>query len=182
DQAINRILSRGDRTTAAQRAEALGLKGRNRKTEWRLGFAKIGDLAQRRKNATNRALREAYDAYHTAYLGDLNHFWSGLAALQLGTIALDLSKDEETWADAFPTTEDAKAYASKLDRVVKGLRATVPLAIDAALVQLPVNHPDRLWAEMSPADVSFLIEESEKRVVRAYKDAVPKSNRFAWNA
>jgi tetratricopeptide (TPR) repeat protein len=89
DQAIERVLSRGDRTTEAQRAEALGLKGRNRKTEWRLGFAKIGDLAARRKNATNLALRRAYEDYREAYLSDLNHFWPGLAALQLGTIALE---------------------------------------------------------------------------------------------
>jgi tetratricopeptide (TPR) repeat protein len=182
DQAIERVLSRSDRTTELQRAEALGLKGRNRKTEWRLGFAKIDDLAARRKNATNLALREAYEEYRVAYLSDLNHFWPGLAALQLGTIALDLSSDEEAWADTFETTEAAQAYARELERAVKELRAAVPLAVKAALTQLPGNHKDRLWAEMSPADVSFVIEERETRVIRAYKDAVPKSNRFAWNA
>jgi hypothetical protein len=182
DQAIDRVLSRADRTTTAQRAEALGLKGRNRKTEWRLGFSGGADLAARRRNATNRALREAYEAYHAAYLSDLNHFWPGLAALQLGTIALDLSTDTEVWADAFETTEAAHAYASELDREVKELRATVPLAIRATLKQLPANHTDRVWAEMSPADVSFLVSEREARVISAYRDAVPESNRFGWNA
>jgi|HubBroStandDraft_6_1064221.scaffolds.fasta_scaffold20056_3 hypothetical protein len=35
---------------------------------------------------------------------------AGLAALQLGTIALELSSDEETWGDDFETTEAAQAY------------------------------------------------------------------------
>jgi hypothetical protein len=56
------------------------------------------------------------------------------------------------------------------------------LAVKAALAQLPANHQDRVWAEMSPADVRFLIEDRETRLVQAYKDAVSKSNRFVWNA
>jgi len=97
DQEIDRVLAHSDRTTEDQRAEALGLKGRNRKTEWRQRFVNINDLAARRKGATNLSLREAYEQYRVAYLTDLNHFWPGLAALQLGTRALELSSDEETW-------------------------------------------------------------------------------------
>ena len=181
DQAIERVLSR-DRATKQQRAEALALKGRNRKTQWRLGFANIGDLAARRKDTTNLGLRDAYEQYREAYLYDLNHFWPGLAALQLATIALDLSRDEETWADMFETTEAAQAYARKLNQDISELKAAVPLAGKAALAQLPPDHPDRVWAELSPADMSFLIEDRATKVVRIYRDAVSKSNRFAWSA
>jgi hypothetical protein len=182
DQAIDRVLARSDRTTEDQRAEALGLKARNRKTEWRQRLVKINDLAARRKSATNLLLREAYEQYCVAYLTDLNHFWPGLAALQLGTIALELSSDEETWGDDFETTEAAQAYRRELKGAVQELRAAVPLAIKATLAQLPPNHNDRVWAELSPADVRFLTDERDKVVIQAYKNAVVKSTRFAWNA
>jgi len=42
------------------------------------------------------------------------------------------------------------------------LRAAVPLAIKATLAQLPPNHNDRVWAELSPADVRFLTDERDK--------------------
>jgi hypothetical protein len=56
------------------------------------------------------------------------------------------------------------------------------LAIKATLAQLPPNHNDRVWAELSPADVRFLTDERDKGVIQAYKNAVVKSTRFAWNA
>lgn len=180
DQAIGRVLS-GRRSTKQQEAEALALRARNRKTEWRLDL-KIDDLAERRKDAVNHRLREAYEQYREAYLRDLNHFWPGLAAWQMATIALDLSQDKETWVDMFETTEAAEAYARKLNQDIKELKAAVPLAVGAALGNLPPDHPDRVWAEMSPADICFLSDDRGPRVVRTYKDAVSKSNRFAWGA
>src|SRR5262249_20114431 len=71
--------SRIDKLSASQRAEANALRARNLKTLWRLDFEAQAELAKRRETATNRALREAYEAYRRAYLGDLNHYWSGLA-------------------------------------------------------------------------------------------------------
>src|SRR5262245_40819136 len=49
---------------------------------------------KRRSAATNRMLRKAYEAYRKAYLFDLNHYWSGLAALQQGTITLELERGD----------------------------------------------------------------------------------------
>src|SRR5262249_18790057 len=85
NQAIARVL-RIDKLSVGQRAEANALRARNLKTLWRLDFEAQAELAQRRETATNRALRETYETYRSAYLGDLNHYWSGLAALQQGTI------------------------------------------------------------------------------------------------
>jgi hypothetical protein len=59
DHAIDRVLAQTASTTAAQRAEAMALKGRNQKTLWRLGLEGVEDVAIRREKATNRALRNA---------------------------------------------------------------------------------------------------------------------------
>jgi hypothetical protein len=104
--AIARVL-RSEKFTASQRVEAEALKARNLKTLWHLDFEAHADLANRREAATNRALLQAYDAYRKAYLGDLNHFWSGLAALQQGTVAVDLA-NEEVWQDAFDSNDQIK--------------------------------------------------------------------------
>jgi hypothetical protein len=178
NQAIASVLA-NKRTTADQRAEALALQGRNLKTIWRLDFEGLGDVSDRRGQAINRTLLRSYEAYRDAYLVDLNHYWSGLAALQMGTVAQDLS-GEAAWEDAFDDAAQAKAYTTTLARQVDALRSTVRLAIQAELARLP--REDRVWAAISQADLMFLTEEREQRVVRAYLDAVPKADFFAWNA
>jgi hypothetical protein len=105
-----------------------------------------------------------------------------LAALQLGVISLDLARDADSWSASFDTDEQAKSYVADLTRQVGELRTLIPLAAAAALARLPRGHKDRVWAEMSPADISFLVEPNPNRVVKAYADAVPKSNLFAWDA
>jgi hypothetical protein len=94
---------------------ALTLEGRNEKTLWRLEWDQLDTVAKRRSAATNRMLRKAYEAYRKAYLFDLNHYWSGLAALQQGTITLELSI-EEMWQDTFDNVDQALAYRAELKR------------------------------------------------------------------
>jgi hypothetical protein len=178
--AIARVL-KSAKSSAGRRAEANALRARNLKTLWRLDFETQPDLATRRETATNRALREAYEAYRRAYLGDLNHYWSGLAALQQGTIALALS-DGDVWQDAFDNYDQASAYKGELKRQVEALRPMVSQAIEAALARTDFSNDERLWAKISAADLMFMVEERNKRVVEAYKNAIPRNDRFAWDA
>lgn len=178
--AIARVL-RTERLSTAQRAEANALQARNLKTLWRLDFEAEANLEKRRETATNRALWEAYEAYRRAYLGDLNHYWSGLAALQQGTIALALSEGD-VWQDAFDNSDQANASKSELKRQIEALRPMVSQAIEAAVARTDISDDERLWAKISAADLMFLVEERNKRVVEAYKNAIPRNSRFAWDA
>jgi hypothetical protein len=180
NQAIDAVLA-NKKTTADRHAEALALRGRNLKTLWRLDFEALGDVAERREKATNRNLIGSYEAYRKAYMADLNHFYSGLAALQMGIIAQELANDP-AWQDAFEDSEQATAYKSALGRQVDALRSSVRLAINAAIDRLTRESNERVWADISRADLLFLIEERDQRVVQAYRDAVPKSDAFAWDA
>src|SRR5262249_42646740 len=159
-------------------AEALALEGRNQKTLWRLGFDQHETVAQRREAASSRTLRKAYEAYRDAFLVDLNHYWSGLAALQMGTIVTELAR-EPAWEDAFDDALQAKAYASELDAQVPNLRAAASLAVQAALKRLRPDDADRVWVEISNADLKFLTEDRGRRVVKAYEEAVPPTDYFA---
>lgn len=176
NQAISAVLA-NERSTVEQRAEALALNGRNLKTLWRLDFDTLTSVADRRRKATNRNLVRSYEMYRKAYLADLNHFYSGLAALQMGVIAQELSLDP-TWQNAFEDNEQAAAYKSRQARQVEALRSTVRLAVDAAIEA----GKDRVWAEIGRADLLFLTEDSDERVIQAYRDAVPKNDAFAWDA
>jgi hypothetical protein len=180
NQAVAAVLA-NERSTAEQRAEALALHGRNLKTLWRLDFEALDSVADRREKATNRNLVSSYETYRKAYLVDLNHFYSGLAALQMGVIAQELALDP-TWEDAFEDSEQATAYKGELGRQVEALRSSVRLAINAAIERLGQEGKDRVWANIGRADLLFLTEERDQRVVQAYRDAVPKSDAFAWDA
>src|SRR5262249_46208566 len=113
DQAIDRVLG-NDSATRAQRAEALALKGRNQKTHWRETWSIAGDEKERRRGAISRALIDSYESYLAAFHEDLNHFWPGLVAVQMGTILLDLSS-ENNWNSAFNDNQAAKNYHDELE-------------------------------------------------------------------
>jgi hypothetical protein len=178
---LTRVLRSG-KISVGQRAEANALQARNLKTLWRLDFEAETVLSKRRQRAAaSRTLLKAFEAYCNAYFADLNHYWSELAALQLATIALDLSR-EDTWQDAFDNSDDATAYANKLKQQIEPLQTMVSQSIEVARRRLAPGDKDRIWAEISAADLKFLFEARSNRVIQAYKNAIPANAYFAWDA
>jgi hypothetical protein len=181
EQAIDRVIG-GGAASRDQRAEALALQGRNKKTRWRLEFSELKTADERRKAAMNRSLLRSYEAYRDAFFEDLNHFYPGLNALQMGTILLALAATD-AWGDAFETDDEADDYRKNLEKQVSSLRSIIPTSVAAALRRMPDGDPDRIWAEINNADVLFLTEaKRERRVIGAYRDAVRKDKLFAWDA
>lgn len=182
DQAIERVLVSRD-APSQKIVEALALKGRNQKTRWRREIESLGTVEERRKAAMNQKLRDSYQAYRDAFYRDLNHFYSGLAALQMGMIFLDLSPHgNEAWRSTFDSDDEAAAYRQKLARDVEALRLIVLASIEAALQRLRPGDSERTWAEISKIDHLFLLEKIADRVINRYMDVLPKENPFAWNA
>ncbi|HSB70467.1 MAG TPA: tetratricopeptide repeat-containing protein [Candidatus Methylomirabilis sp.] len=181
EQAIERVLG-SHVTSRKQQAEALALKGRNHKTRWRLEFSDLPAVEERRKAAMNRALIRSYEAYRDAFFEDLNHFYPGLNALQMGTILLDLA-GSDAWYDAFETDGEGNSYRKNLEEQVSSLRSLIPTSVAAALRRMDQSDPERIWAQISNADVLFLTDaKRERRVIGAYRDAIPQDMPFAWDA
>ena len=180
DQGIDRVV---DNKNAAQsdRVEALTLRGRNGKTRWREQFSSITVLGTRRAGAMNEQLRQSYRGYADAFREDLNHFWSGIAALQMGAIFLDLTKDDG-WTASFNDDAEAAKYRETTDAEVAALKVVVGSSIDTALRRLPANDQNRVWANVSRADLLFLTEDNAARVVKRYLDTVPQNMPFVWDA
>jgi tetratricopeptide repeat protein len=181
DQAIERVLNGRDIPRRDQ-VEAWTLQGRNQKTRWRLEFADLATVEERRAAGMSEPLRRCLDAYRAAFAKDLNHFWSGLAALQMGTIFLDLSETSDSWKSTFNDDAEADRYRQNLVQDVAALRHVVSASVDTALANYPVNHKDRIWAEVSKVDVLFLTDQNDQRVVNRYRDSIPREKPFVWDA
>jgi len=95
---------------------------------------------------------------------------------------LDLAADGD-WASLFETDEEAQARLAELKHSTDSLRQVVPLSLNAALRRMDESDPDRMWAAISSADISFMGESpSEKRVLTAYRNAIPLEKPFGWDA
>jgi hypothetical protein len=180
DQAVERVLALKT-AGRASRVEALALKGRNCKTRWREEFAGVEDEAQRRSAAMSQMLRQSYGAYREAFRADLNHFYSGLAALQMGTIFMDLARDEG-WTASFDSDGEANEYRRTVESEVGALKPVVQISLEAALKRFGPLESERIWADISRADLVFLNEDEAARVVKRYQDVIPRDNPFAWDA
>ena len=180
EQAADRVL-RNPLAQVKDRVEALSLKGRNIKTRWRLSFESLPD-DQRRAAAINGTLLDAWGAYHQAYQLDLNHYWSGLAALQMAALIVDFA-GEPSFANLFDTPEEMKTFLDELRREVEPLRACVMKAVQAATARVDMDPADKVWGLISVADLLFLREDLPKeKIAKRYCDALSKSTAFAWDA
>jgi hypothetical protein len=184
NQAIQNLLVRPN-LSPAWRAEALALEGRNRKTLWRLEFAKLDTLEARRERAIDSRARDSYDAYRDAYRVDLNQFFPGLAALQMGRILKSLSTSER-FKNLFVGNErKAARYLEDLGDDLGALTHVVRAAIERGCDTL--QGENLIWSRISAADLLFLdrLDDpagADHSAVRdAYRDAVPKGT-FFWDA
>ena len=184
NQAIRWVLGAED-TTAPQRAEALALQGRNLKTLWRARFAGQTDPVIARQQAVDGRAWQSYLSYREAFECDLNAFYPGVAALQMGHI-LQLLAQLPTWRNLF------RGDKLQADRARQDLETELPALahVVAAAIKRAKNLPDtdRLWANIADGDLLFLtlpddeLQANPELLVQAYREAIPPTKRFAWDA
>ncbi|WP_218511023.1 tetratricopeptide repeat-containing protein [Variovorax sp. dw_308] len=183
--AIERVLARKP-LPPTDRAEALALKGRNLKTLWRLAFSKLDTPEQRRARAIDVKAKLSYEAYRDAYKTDLNSFFPGIAAFQMGCILQSLAQSPG-FANLFTHDRQraAKQYVGVLKRDLAALQHVVRASIERAFTD--GNDDDRVWAAISAADLVFLTEplsvlQADPAIAaEAYRNAVPLGS-FYWDA
>ena len=185
NQAIRRVLD-NQRSSAAQRAEALALEGRNLKTLWRARLVGATDPVAARQQALDARALESYRSYRRAFYIDLNAFYPGLAALQMGHILLLLAA-LPGWRNLFKGNRTLADRARQdLETELPALASVVAASITRAREQLP--EADRLWADIADADLLFLnvpdeeLQADPSVLVQAYRDAIPPNKSFAWDA
>jgi len=185
NQAIRRVLDT-ERCSIAQRAEALALEGRNLKTIWRARLTGLAEPSAARQAALDARALQSYGSYRKAFYCDLNAFYPGVAALQMGHILLALSA-LPTWRNLFKgNKKEADRAREDLQTDLPALAHVVQASVTRARGQLPAS--ERIWADIADADLLFLTQPEEELLadpsvlVQAYRDAVPPNDPFAWDA
>lgn len=185
NQAIRTVLD-GGHCSLAKRAEALALEGRNLKTLWRAAVESSADVATARARAMDARALKSYESYRNAFYCDLNAFYPGIAALQMGSV-LRLLSDQPSWRNLFMGDDkQARRAREDLDDDLPALTHVVRAAVTRARAQSADDQS--VWADVAQADLLFLAlpqadtNPDSALLVQAYRDAIPSEKRFAWDA
>jgi hypothetical protein len=171
EQAIDRVLN-SSAATREDRAKMLTMRGDNKLADWRLDLMNWRSSEERRLHGINRIIRDAYDTYHEAFLMDPAYISSGVSALKVGKILIQLS-EEETWQDAFDDDDEASAFKQKIEEQIPMLHQFSKSYIIKELRSDNLNPHEKVSALITNAEILFLDNARDSRVKRAYQDAIP---------
>jgi hypothetical protein len=169
DQAIERARFRHAQLAPAQLAELHGLAASNLKSRWQAHFSQSKEVDERRRRAlVSSLLTSAFDEYLAGYRLDLGSYYTGLNALALARIRLDLaSLLPDDWRCLHDDDDEARAARDALRQRCDGLKVAVGTTLDACAERLGGDSIDR-WLPVSRADYRFLTCDDPDRVVAAY--------------
>jgi len=173
DQAVERALENKE-ISAADRAEIRALMGRNAKNQWEESWSGLSDENAAQKAAlTSPHLEKSFELYRTGFIEDRNHFYSGLNALAMVTMMVELAQRQPAiWQDNFDSEEDANQKLQKLKELRSDLAAGVRLALESKQTALQRTGKSDVWVDISTADLICLTSTRPNRVAQAYKKAL----------
>jgi tetratricopeptide (TPR) repeat protein len=165
-----------------ERAEAWSLLGRNLKTRWREEWQPLELPARRARALESPLLMQACDAYSRGFREDLNHFYPGLNALALLTIATELiTALPDQWIDQHETPAQAEQERQALDERRRTLAGAVELSIDSAVESESESQADP-WVHVSVADLRLLTGRRTGAVSKAFREALAGQPSFVTDS
>jgi hypothetical protein len=187
DHAVQQALETTE-LTPRQRAEACALRGSNAKTRWRAQWSREG-VDQAKEALQSDFLRESQEQYALGFREDLNHYYSGLNALAMLTVRLELARalpDVWTQLSEFEDEEQAKKALADLETERGKLAVTVERSLAVAKEHdrewaRRTNTPD-IWIDISIADHRCLTSKQPLRVADAYRRALARATPFDKDA
>ncbi|MET0691584.1 MAG: tetratricopeptide repeat-containing protein, partial [Candidatus Binatia bacterium] len=183
DQAVERALKNRE-IAAPARAEIRALMGRNAKNQWEQTWANLSDEATAQKAAlASPYLEKSFELYRVGFIEDRNHFYSGLNALAMVTMMVELAQRQASiWQDNFDSEEDANQRLQKLKELRNDLAAGVRLAIESKQTALQRSGKSDVWVDISTADLICLTSARPNRVAQSYKKALTVASDQARDA
>ena len=178
DLAIESLLINYPDADKSKRAEIFALKGRNAKTRWVNSWKnsvvnKITDALQ------SVFLQTAYKNYESGFYEDLNHFYSGINALGLLTVIIELAtKNPDAWLSAFATDEEGNKDLEEKKTKYQQLIIAIQLALDAEKKRLNAQNKTDIWLDITEADFICLTNKKPVRVAAIYKKALEGGQDF----
>jgi len=169
DQCLQRVLE-NPAVRKEDRAEALALRGRNQKA---MGRALWGDKDQAAKRASvigKGLFVLARDLYAEGFKCNLDHFYSGLNALALSVLLIELiGQEQEAWKETFDSDVKAAQAEEDLKTSRDRLAGAVGISLEAAEeADVKSGNPD-IWLAVSKADYLFLTAKRDAAAAAAYE-------------
>ena len=153
-----------------ERAEVYSLLARNFKTRWRRQWEGQPSAGRAAEALRSSHLQDSFKNYERAFDEDLNHYYSGLNALAMIKIMVELArKCPEEWAPLFPSDEEALQALKIHSEHANQLVAAVQLSLKALARRLEREGERDVWAEISNADLMCITTNAPARVAAAYR-------------
>ena len=183
DQAIERALD-SSKIENAQRAEAHALRGRNAKQRWQHEWTAAGTAEEQRIAALrSKFLEDSWEQYGKGFEEDQNHYYSGLNALAMLTVLVELAASlPQIWAERFDDDASATQELGKLGRMRQRLAGAVECSLEAARQRMAREGKYDPWLEGSMADLYCLTSKRPDRVAAAYRNAIAELKAFNLDA
>jgi hypothetical protein len=165
------------------RAEAYSLLGSNAKTRWLDQWRPAEADARRTVALRSPHLAESIEHYLAGFAEDLDSFYSGINALAMVKIQLELAKElPEIWVENFDDNEKAEAACKECERRADRIAAALYLALglDSAVTRKDEESDD--WKKLSRADLLLLTLDKPPQVGRAYRNALKDATPFHVDA
>lgn len=181
--ALNSALSNKE-ISNKKKAQAYALLGRNAKTLWRKEWEAVSDpLARPTAALRSGLLQESVDNYERAFEEDFNHYNSGLNALMMLKITIELATAyPSVWTGRFKTRRKAEDELEDLVEHASRLAGAVEVALDANTRRLERENTKDIWVEIAVADLRLLTSDNPDWVVTAYRDALDGESDRAWES
>lgn len=172
DIAIKRALKQAEMAGQAK-AEALSLMARNAKANWRSAWKDLPPEKQREEALRSRYLEDSLNAYRDGFEETLNHFYSGLNALGMLKVQIELATAlPEVWGEQFDEEEEAERELAKRQEQLRKLAAAVEVSIEASQKRLARERRTDIWVDISEADLCCLTSDRPRKVSSAYRKAL----------
>jgi tetratricopeptide (TPR) repeat protein len=152
------------------RAEAFSLLARNFKTRWRQDWETRAPAERATEALRSPHLQESFENYERAFDEDLNHYYSGLNALAMIKVMVELAKKfPDEWAAQFPDDDAAAQELKKHEAHASHLVSAVQLSLKANSKRLEREEKQDIWADISAVDLMCITTNAPARVAAAYR-------------
>jgi hypothetical protein len=182
NMALQRVL-KDKSTTEEERAEAHSLIGSNLKGKWKAEWIDL-PAGQRQPTALRSPfLEQSYEEYKKGFIEDLDHFYSGINALGMLTIMVEMATAlPEVWKEGFEDDEDAeRRFREKKDELAN-LRGSVTLSLEAAKARKERAGEADMWFDITLADFACLTSNRPLFVANQYRKALANAQDFEVDA
>jgi hypothetical protein len=179
DEAIQRALA-GKDECPQPRAELRALLGRNAKARWLAEWQSKPEAERRETALRSPFLHESAKVYAAGFDEDLNHFYSGLNALAMATVEIELAGAlPQIWEERFADSGEATVALDGNRKVAAQLGAAVARSLAAARRRLDRLGRSDMWLAISQADLRFLTSDRPQSVAASYRKALAGAPDFA---